>query len=224
MKLLPFILSILILAPAVAVASTQNNTAEWKTAYTVGKFLNSEPPKPDQIFKIQYRVLNGIIDRFNAGGSEIIAHVNSNNTGTLEIRHPRNYPYTNAAENIPGNLIIHVNGENISSYDYDTTDCFFVFSIPFKGSAEVQAAWAYQAVNTPYYGDDIPDSCITQTVVQDVPVRSDGTIPPLHQFKAGVLAEDVICREGFELVISPDDKPYCVKPKTLQILKDRWNI
>lgn len=39
-----------------------NHESEWKTVYVVGKFSYTEPRKSDQIFKIQYRAVNGTID------------------------------------------------------------------------------------------------------------------------------------------------------------------
>jgi hypothetical protein len=46
------VFSILVLSISTAQASHIGEDS--KTAYTVGKFLYSDPPKPDQIFKIQY--------------------------------------------------------------------------------------------------------------------------------------------------------------------------
>lgn len=69
----------------------------------------------------------------------------------------------------------------------------------------------------------VADSCIPQTVIKDVPVRNDNTIAPLHQFKAGVAAEDIVCKEGFKIVIRADGKPFCVTPSTAKELIERWN-
>lgn len=83
---------------------------EWKTYYLVGKFLYNKPPKPDQLFKIYYRVINGSVDSFSAlapralPGNEtvglfLVANVSStSNTGVnglFEIKFPRNFPYLN---------------------------------------------------------------------------------------------------------------------------------
>jgi hypothetical protein len=68
---------------------------EWETVYVVGKFLYSEPPIPDQIFKVQYRVVNGTVEKFVAGPFGAVAIVNAKGNGVLEIIYPRNYPYTN---------------------------------------------------------------------------------------------------------------------------------
>ncbi|MGI0027211.1 MAG: hypothetical protein ACREAD_05150, partial [Nitrosopumilaceae archaeon] len=39
-----------------------NNMTEWNVQHVIGKFLNSNPAKPDQIFNFQYRVLNGTLE------------------------------------------------------------------------------------------------------------------------------------------------------------------
>ncbi|MEM3094993.1 MAG: hypothetical protein QXX64_05085, partial [Nitrososphaera sp.] len=182
----------------------------------VGRFLYSDPPKPDQIFKVQYRVVNGTIEKLSIWQTK----VSSNGNGTLEIKFPRNYPYTNQdGINVPitVNPILIVDGQWGDEITYsDITDCFFVFSIPFTDSKSIGLVWSYLATNLPFHGDDVPESCISQTLVENVPTRSDGTISPLKQFKAGVAAEDVVCRqlEGVErkfmLLISPYGEPYCV--------------
>lgn len=210
---------------SVAYASS-NNTAkgEWKTVYIVGKFLYSDPPKPDQIFKIQYRIINGTVESFHARDS-VVAKVNASNDGILEIKFPRNYPYTNS-EGISGidNFAFFNNGQ-LDILDQDdrvTTDCFFVFSIPLTESIEAEIAWEYLLTKSPHHGDDISNSCIPQTVVENVPVKKDGAISPLHQFRAGVAAGDVKCKEGFELIISPTGKPYCAPPSIIEKLNKLW--
>jgi len=192
---------------------------EWHTAYAVGRFLNSEPPRPDQIFKIQHRVMNGTLETFDIRqevqdvliGNWVVAKVNSNGTGILEIKFPRNFPYTSSQGGIE-NFIFNIGNRFDEEARRISTDCLFVLSIPFMGSAEIEMIIPTILMKAPYHGDDIPASCISQTVIENVPTRPDGTIAPLHQLEAGVAAEDVMCpREGekFMLLISPKSKPYC---------------
>ena len=48
------------------------------------------------------------------------------------------------------------------------------------------------------------------------------TLDPLEQFKSGISAKDVTCKEGFQLVIKAEDgSPACVKPDTAQKLIER---
>jgi hypothetical protein len=193
----------------------------WQVAYTVGQFLYSDPPRPDQIFKAYYRVINGTVEKLSVSNTI----VSSDGNGTLEIMWPRNYPYTNAE----GNAAPHPDENPVAFFNTKTypgiapvaheatTDCFFVFSIPFSGSQSIGLAWSYLLTNLPYHGDEIPESCTPQTLVENVPTRKDGTITPLQQFKAGVAAEDTVCppreqgEEPLMLLISPKGKPYCVK-------------
>ena len=48
--------------------------------------------------------------------------------------------------------------------------------------------------------------------------------PPLKQFKSGIDAKDVVCKEGLQLVIkSKDGSPACVKPATAsKLVKQGW--
>jgi hypothetical protein len=156
------------------------SSKEW-IAQITGRFLYSDPPKPDQIFKAYYRVMDGTIEKLSVGGTEISASGN----GTLEIKFPRNYPYTNEDVTRPTGATptLIVDGQFDEEITYsDITDCFFVFSIPFTGNQSIGLAWSYLATNLPYHGDEIPDSCASQTLVENVPTMKDGTISPWQQF------------------------------------------
>ena len=201
----------------------------WQTAFAVGRFSYAEPPKPDQIFKIQYRVINGTAENFRAqiGAS---ANVSSVDGGILEIKYPRNYPYTNSNSDQFAPPLLFINGmEPPQVPTPEITECFFVFSIPFEGNAEIGLAWAYLATNFAFHGDVVPDHCIPETVVQDVVVKKGGTISPFHQFQAGVNAQDVMCGGVLELpeyrlVVHPDGKPYCVTRESATELIQRWGV
>gem|GEM_PF-3781270 len=93
-----------------AARPSDNNSSEedeQKTVYAVGEFLNSELPKPDQIFKFHYRLINGTMesldireqivdDIFMDNGITVKVNNNDDNNssnGVLEIKYPRNFPY-----------------------------------------------------------------------------------------------------------------------------------
>jgi len=44
---------------------------------------------------------------------------------------------------------------------------------------------------------------------------------PRKQMKMGISAEDVLCRNGLELVIRTNGIPACVKPETADIMQER---
>lgn len=226
-------LSLLLQAASAAAADGKSNSWEWKTVHAVGRFLNSEPPRPDQIFKIQYGAINGTVESFDIQQqiddilmhNGVAARVGSlgNDGGALEIRFPRNFPYSNSGSG-SGQFVFFVDEEDRSSENSAvTTDCFFVFSVPFSDSTEIEMAMPSILTKSPYKGDDIPNTCIPETTVQGVPVRKDGTISPWQQFKAGVAAEDVVCRKGLELVVSLKGRPYCAMPASAEALAERWS-
>jgi len=220
---LVFVFSFLMLNLVLFTSPVGASSEDWKIANIVGRFVNSEPTKPDQIFKIQYRVVNGTVENFRAP-NEIIAEVNANDSGVLEIKFPRNYPYTNDISNTGGEPVLFINGQS-SAPEYTATECFLAFSIPFVGNSEIGLVWSYLTTDDPYHGDNVPESCIDQAVVKDVPVKKNGTIRPLNQVRAGVAPEDVRCPEGMQVLVRPaDNKPYCAPPHILDMLKDRWNI
>ena len=53
-----------------------------------------------------------------------------------------------------------------------------------------------------------------------LPVNAD-IEAPLKQMKKGVLLEDIICRNGLDLVIRTNVMPACVKPETADKMQDR---
>ncbi len=146
------------------------STDGWNTINAVGKFLNSDPSRPDQIFKVQYRVLNGSLERFDITqivqdeivDNGLVATVNSSGAGTLEINFPRNFPYTNSQSGIE-NFVFFVENRTIEVNGV-TTDCFFAFSVPFVHSSEIEMGMPSILMKAPYHGDNIPNSCIAQTV------------------------------------------------------------
>ena len=175
------LLLLIVLSPTYS-AYSSGSGEEWETAFTVGKFLNSKPSKPDQIFKVQYRAINGTIEEFSMRSAGVIeAKVTTrDNIGNslLEVRLPRNYPYTNEPNPSPAVLSAHfVTNERGhlagAEHHVELTDCFFVFSIPFNASNnEILLFSGYlPSADFPHHGDSVPDSCVPQTVVADVPVK-----------------------------------------------------
>lgn len=144
----------------------------WKTARMVGKFVNSDPPRPDQLFNVYYRAVNGKVESFSTtqGVEAKVIATTSSNRGLLEILFPRNFPYTNSGEGI-GVFEVYdksrdmVIGDTIRS----TTDCFFVFSIPFEGTSEIELRWVYLLWLRPYHGDAVPEGCTSLTLVETTP-------------------------------------------------------
>ena len=53
-----------------------------------------------------------------------------------------------------------------------------------------------------------------------LPVNAD-IESPRKQMKAGISAEDILCRNGLELVIRTNEMPACVKPETMAKMQER---
>ena len=53
-------------------------------------------------------------------------------------------------------------------------------------------------------------------------ISKDNILSPLKAFKSGVTIENIICKEGFDLIEKKtDNSPACVKPQTAQKLVER---
>lgn len=194
-------------------------------AYSLGRF--NDPPKPDQIFKIPYKVTNGTADIDNDQSTATFTIlIDSIEDGLVEVKYPRNYPYTDVAQldGVDGrDAIVFVN--EIEEFpEMEVTDCFYEFSIPFSGDTKIDVVWPFLGAMIPRHGDDVPASCIEETIVDNVPTRADGTISPLHQVRAGIAADDVVCKEQQTLVIHSSGRPYCVSISNAEVLQERWNL
>ncbi len=219
--------SIISSAPAIVDGSSSYtvNAEEWQTHHAVNGFVNTGPADPHQIFKIHYRVVNGIVEGFSMPYVEYVhyiqANVTSDGNAMLEIRFPKNYPSANVDGG--GEAIFFVNEQEVLP-EFGNDDCFYAFAIPFSGSGVVDVVWGDFLTGEPFRGVDVPESCQPETLVQDVVSTQDGVIPPLHQIKAGVKSDEVVCGDNFELVTHPNGKPYCATPSSSEILRERWNL
>jgi len=188
----------------------QDNT-EWKTLPSVGKYLYNEPQRPAQIFNVQYMVVNGTLNSIiSINGSYSIEASTVKENGLFELKIPLNYPYTNFPNVTIGQIyVVMINNENVGHIFGPSRldECFFGFSIPFSGNVHMDLAPGVIPEHFPYHGDEVPPHCIKETIL---------SIPPLQQLKSGISANDVVCKESFELIFkSKDGSPACVKPASL---------
>ncbi|MEM2140432.1 hypothetical protein [Nitrososphaera sp.] len=195
---------------------------DWQTHYTVNGFVNTGPPDPYQIFKVHYQVINGTLEDFRMPYVEYAhymqANVTSNGNGVLEIRFPKNYP--NANVDWGAGALFFVGQQEVIP-DHDNADeCFYEYSVSFTEDTVIDVVWGDYMTGEPFRGVDVSESCIPNTLVQDVVKTKDGIITPYQQMKAGVKLDEIVC----ELVVHPSGKIYCVTPPSAEILKQRWNI
>lgn len=219
---------LVVLTPASAQLPSGGAAADrWAIAYSLGRFYFNDPPKPDQIFKIQYKITDGTVDiaTSQSTGSFTI-YIDSNRDGLVEVKYPRTFPYSDAVSIVEGidgrDAIVFVN-EIEEFHEMEVTDCFYEFSIPFSGDTKIDVVWPFLGAMFPHHGDDVPARCIEETVVANVPTRADGIIAPLQQFKVGIDVQDIVCPAGFTLLISPFERPYCATSASAEILNERWN-
>lgn len=200
-------------------------TAEdWKTSFIVGRFYDSELSEPDQIFRIEYGVTNGTAHGIAMPGS-VRFNLSNTDSASLIVKFPRNFPYHNDLQSAPASNFVFFNGsEPVSGTSVTAADCFFVFSVPFNGIAYINMTWAFILNGSPVRGDEVPASCVPQTLVEGVSLKKDGTIRPMVQIRAGVDPHGILCPEGLDVFMSPKPKPYCVDDRLREILYQRWFV
>src|SRR5438309_7743706 len=212
--------SLLVYSSEQAFASDTDNP-QWHKYYQLGKFIDSKPPKPDQIFIYQYKVTNGTVIEFKGNLGAFTAEIQSNGNATFEIKIPRNFPYTNQLEKGPrygdDSPLFLMDAPPFGSTPKDfantktlnpvnkTSDCFFTYSIPFSGNHKIEFQWMYLLSSSfPLHGDIIPQYCNGQTIA--------GNIPPIQQIVSGILPDNVQCSDVLVLIKkTPTNSIACVK-------------
>lgn len=206
----------------ISFADSSEDDENWHNYYLLGRFFDTDSSKFNKIFLFQYRTVNGTVDLFTHDDIPgFIAETHSDRKGLFEIKFPRNYPYTNNPNPTSNNhnFIVLINKTETDSFTMKKDECHFVFSIPYSGQTQIKLYWTYLLSQSEVYkrhGDEIPKQCINETIV-------DG-LPPSQQFKAGVEAQNIQCKESLQLVIkSIDGSPACVKPETkTELIKRGW--
>jgi len=96
-----------------------------------------------------------------------------------------------------------------------------------QGTANATVTFSYVVYNqNSDLGLDDNSTSVSRSFLYTISNQSIKTIPsissPLAQFKSGIAAKDVTCKQGFQLIFKAEDgSPACVKPDTVQKLVAR---
>jgi hypothetical protein len=224
------------------VYADDTNSNPWHKLYFLGKFTNSYPPKPDQIFIAQYKITNATLQSITGNFGGISTTADTSDKGLLEIKFPRNFPYSNQGPD-PHDFFILINGFGAWSYYHPDSpmtedarkqllntvtrpppypdsysgkdDCYYLFSIPFYTYAKIDIIYGFNGlILSPYQGESIPQYCNKQTMAEH--------LPPLKQISWGIEPKKVKCDEGFDVILHPDAKSIsCVKIGSVSKLVQR---
>lgn len=189
-----------------------SETQSWGVAWIKGKYHLPDYKLTFQIFKIPYMISGGEVEKIQLSdimGGGLIAEIKTNQDGVFVINVPRNLPYSNYGFETDEPFIVLSDGEEVR-VEHEKTKCFWVLSIPFKkGSQNIEIIGTFNLGSDPIRSLSVPPDCVI-------------TPSPLQQITGGVLPEDVVCKDGLEVIFkSKDDSPVCVKPQTAQNLLER---
>ena len=231
----------------VSINSAYADNSQWQTLELVGKYTNSQPEKPDQIFLVQYRVINATLESVEVkDGLTFVA--DTREKGILEVKFPRNYPYANFGDR--EGFYLSINGYGTEAYylpdttpmmDHvrpkiindinrppphpytfsEKTDCHFIFSVPFYTFAKIGIGYGGNGlIPSPYYGDDVPEYCLKETIV-DSNNNLQRYQPPQKQIQEGTELYSINCNEGLYRAIRQNEKPACLSLETLKTFFQR---
>lgn len=208
--------------------AAENNTLEnpiSETSYIIGRYFNTQPHKEDQIYIVNHTIVNGSLNEIkqNVIDAGVRINLSSMKNGMFQIDIPRNYPYSNQPWFEP---FVIVNGYELlmdNDYSLELEECFYKFSIPFSNDSMVEIAFAHIPEPEPFISEDIPQHCVEKTIVTDSSIKVNlSYMYPLKQYKEGIKASEVMCRENLVLILkSTDNSPACVKPVTKSKLIER---
>jgi len=182
----------------------------WSNFWITGDYLTADEVSMYQIFQIPYKIIGGEVEKIEHEDASIMITIIANQDGTLETKIPRNIPYTNTGSEAAFPFLM-IDGVEISDFEeHDKTECFRIFSIPFKSGAQmIELIGTVNLGSDPVRGIEVPSHCIIKP-------------SPKEQIENGVEAENVICKNGFHLIFkSTDNSPACVKPATVEKLIER---
>lgn len=193
----------------------------------VSGFDNSDPPTGDKTFKIEYsdtvQSIKTISDAtLDFWGFDI--ELKQNSADVFDIKIPKNFPIPESFTNswTHGGRPVIVGDKEEVRYEMVEEPCYFHYKIPVEGKTNLEIVYTviltgkWQLHNSIQFNEN--DPCYNK-VFYEPPIA-----PPLKQFKSGVAAEKVKCKQDLLLVIkSRNDSPACIKPKSmLQLVDIGW--
>lgn len=146
---------------------------EWKSYNATVEDLTDSVHVSMHTFNTQYRIFNGT-GTFQVHNHAFIANIDSKTNGMFELQIPKNFPYYNGKDgpSEKEKYIVIENGYNLttSQYTKTTSDCFFIYSIPFYMNSTIRVESTDTLfLMTPIYGDKIPDYCMSKTMIPEFP-------------------------------------------------------
>lgn len=244
--LFAIILSVLMICSSNNAFAENANGDSWHKLYVVGHYVNSNPPKPDQIFVVQYKI-NATSESITSANDNIIASVDTTDKGLFELKIPRNMPYHNTgayAGNATGfDFTVLINGFDSWLYYHPKSNMTEDARKQLINTVTRPPPYpeSYTKYDDCYYYFSIP--FYTHAEIKIVygfnglissPYHGDNIpsycnaktivsyMPPLEQINAGVDPKNVSCIMGFVTILHPgNNTPSCVKPNTANILTER---
>ena len=192
-------------------------------------FDNSVPPTGDKTFKIEYsenvQSIKTTSDKtFDFWGLDI--ELKQNSDDILDVKIPKNFPtpasFTDTWHYDERGIVM---GDKVEiAYEMVKDPCYFHYKIPVEGKKKVEIVYGVILTGewklySPRQFDE-NDPCYNKVFYEQL-------IPsPLKQFKSGISAIDIQCKEILQLVFKTrDGSPACVKPSSiLRLVTQGWII
>ncbi|MGI0027208.1 MAG: hypothetical protein ACREAD_05135 [Nitrosopumilaceae archaeon] len=175
---------------------------------------NSEP-------KITYQIEGGTIDRIHIEGNlpVIIVNFSMDKDGSITLNIPKKVWYVADSNCKPDHSVVFLDGETPTNYYEQFTDNGRIlhFDVPMGHTQEIEIEYGLVL-------DVHPDPY--EKGKECLAVEKPPMSLPLKQFKSGISAKDIQCKESFIIIIKSEKEfPACVSQETAQRLVERnWNL
>lgn len=185
---------------------------QWERYEISGEFFLPNNQRAHQIVDVPYRIFNGEVQNIihDPDALSVVIEIKAKDDGFIEVSLPR-LVIDSKLNNEDDSFFVLVNGEEIKFKEV-RSECFRTLTIQFdKNISHIEV------IGGPF---------TSRAIVFDVSPNCFTKPSPKQQLENGVLPEEIICKDGLELIFkSTDGSPACVKPKTAEKLIERgWGI
>jgi hypothetical protein len=150
-------------------------------------------------------------DQFNESDAVFVGKVISKEKTSDESMFYVTFNVTGTFKGITNKTVTILSSETIWKPHFEKGTEYVILAGNYNGSLFDSGECTHSVISTPEF-------------LNQVELLKSKILPPLQQLKNGVLPENIVCKDGLQLIFkSSDDSPACVKPETkIKLIEREW--
>ncbi len=192
---------------------------------TIPVSAEENPCRDSESVELNYKIDKGMVKSIcrDRETESLIVSINATGNGTIFLDIPRKImnQINSNCEDVP--FFVLVNDEEIFQ---DRKNNFGID--PYVETKSIYSRTLQIPFKTESYKIEIMNYSFIPEYLQDVKTCQEkiNSLPPKQQIMKGVLPEEIVCKEGLQLIFnSKNNSPACVKPQSAKQLVERgWGI